>query len=590
MKPSTRFFLRLTNKIETRNSFVTVPTALYVAYIVGGYSGEKMTSLLISAVVALSVTAIPGIALRFARLSTLFKNLERNDADFLKIKKQLLVYPRFEANVISIRWIAAISICYLVFRLLSPLTTLETMPFVLIPFLTLPIGYTMIFFITENMLSELQMDPRISPVNLINESFTIFSMYKRTLLIVASIVVIPLVILGYFFFAASTGTMRFSNLIVHISCVGALSSLIVFILVRESTAGMDANLNMTIEALETMDRGDLNVKPVPMLTTAEIGIISQHVNKLAESLRGYENKNISLNRGLAALTQKLSGNALSLSDSTRNQASSVEEIMATAEEILSGTESVAITVDAQHESMISLNTRIDELSDIVSKIDETARSLNSMASNISGTAQDGTGTINSMLGSMKTVSSSSAQMISIVGIINDISDKINLLSLNASIEAARAGDAGRGFAVVADEISKLADQTAQSTKDIGGLIRTNDSEINGGIRHVENTVTTFSNIIDMVQSIGAMIVAIAEQINNQHEINALVTQKINEVMKKSDTIKIAMQEQKSAIDDITRAISSINEITQVNAENALLLSESAKNVDSMAAGLTSDKQ
>jgi methyl-accepting chemotaxis protein len=102
---------------------------------------------------------------------------------------------------------------------------------------------------------------------------------------------------------------------------------------------------------------------------------------------------------------------------------------------------------------------------------------------------------------MKKIGASSGEMTGIVEIINSISDQINLLSLNAAIEAARAGDAGRGFAVVADAISKLADQTATSIKDIDGLIRANTEEIERGISNARTTIETISGIIEGVESI-----------------------------------------------------------------------------------------
>ena len=92
---------------------------------------------------------------------------------------------------------------------------------------------------------------------------------------------------------------------------------------------------------------------------------------------------------------------------------------------------------------------------------------------------------------------SSREMMGIVDIINDISEKINLLSLNAAIEAARAGDAGRGFAVVADEISKLADQTAISIKEIDRLIKVNNDEITAGGDNIDSAIDTISACSDL---------------------------------------------------------------------------------------------
>jgi methyl-accepting chemotaxis protein len=92
-------------------------------------------------------------------------------------------------------------------------------------------------------------------------------------------------------------------------------------------------------------------------------------------------------------------------------------------------------------------------------------------------------------------------MSGILKIINEISEQINLLSLNAAIEAARAGDAGRGFAVVADEISQLADRTAQSLKEIASLISINNREIGEGQQGVDDAMNVIGRLVEGIGQI-----------------------------------------------------------------------------------------
>ncbi len=95
-------------------------------------------------------------------------------------------------------------------------------------------------------------------------------------------------------------------------------------------------------------------------------------------------------------------------------------------------------------------------------------------------ARAGQDSLHNMNSSMQKAGESSHEMQNIVGMISDISDQINLFSLNAAIESARAGDAGKGFAVVSDQISKLAEETANSIGEINTLIKENSSEIEAG--------------------------------------------------------------------------------------------------------------
>jgi len=215
-----------------------------------------------------------------------------------------------------------------------------------------------------------------------------------------------------------------------------------------------------------------------------------------------------------------------------------------------------------------------------------------MASNVTRDitvyATEGEKSLRSMDESMQKINSSSTEMTNIVGIINDISDKINLLSLNAAIEAARAGDAGRGFAVVADEISKLADQTSTSIKDIDSHIKLNNNEINRGTSTVGDAVKTISKIIDGVNSINTMIDEISNQMAHQQSLNSQVNSEAENAINRSDEMKMATEEQKIAVTEIALSISSVNELTQSNSEGAEKLFAHARHVREQAEHLMNE--
>jgi methyl-accepting chemotaxis protein len=168
----------------------------------------------------------------------------------------------------------------------------------------------------------------------------------------------------------------------------------------------------------------------------------------------------------------------------------------------------------------------------------------------------------------------------IVNIINDISDQINLLSLNAAIEAARAGEAGRGFAVVADEISRLADQTAQSIKDISVLIDQNSTQIDAGMGSVEHTVGALREVISGIGRIQQKMNTIAADGKGHLDAFREVNEAAGRVRDNAEQINIATTEQKDAIEDLVQSITSINQLTQQNASGA---EEIAGNAEEVAA-------
>ncbi len=285
---------------------------------------------------------------------------------------------------------------------------------------------------------------------------------------------------------------------------------------------------------------------------------------------------------LASSSNEMSTTASSLSENAQTQAASSEELTATIEEITAGMESVFDSADFQHHSIELLTEKMQEFSKTISITKNRISEMLNLTHNISGDIQIGNSNIDQLKESISTINKSSGEMRNIIKIINDISDQINLLSLNAAIEAARAGEAGRGFAVVADEISDLAEKTTESVKGISILIKSNDKEIKTGEDATAKTIDTISNILKDVNAISALMDGINNQMNKQLEDNELINKETNNVKIKSEEIKRAIEEQKVASNEVGKSISSINEVAQTFAAGSEEISGSTEEIAAMS--------
>ncbi len=314
----------------------------------------------------------------------------------------------------------------------------------------------------------------------------------------------------------------------------------------------------------------------------ELGEFSLNFNKFVKKIRDVISDIKRISVELSGMSSQLSSTTMIFSETAQNQASSVEEVNATTEELSAGMEFISDKTKDQHENLSKMVDKMNELSALINNMGTQVTESHKLTTIMSGNARTGENSIRTMNTSMHMINESSSKVSNIIQIINDISDKINLLSLNAAIESARAGEAGRGFAVVADEISKLADETAGSIKEIDKLIKMNNSEILKGLEISDETSRIIGSIIKGVESVTSMMNSMTDYMHNQLEAKDRMNAAAQIVKSKTDEIKNATSEHLISTEEIVKATSSINEMTQSIAGGAEEMASMSEEISGMS--------
>ena len=152
--------------------------------------------------------------------------------------------------------------------------------------------------------------------------------------------------------------------------------------------------------------------------------------------------------------------------------------------------------------------------------------------------------------------------------ITEIADRITMLALNAAIEAARAGEQGRGFAVVADEVNKLADQTTSLVKGMQQKIGEHSARISSELGFIGVTTDIFREVRSKILSTNDVLSGAVQFTGTLNSMNESIRLKIEELSSIAARIHDFSFEQKSTIDELTKAVNTISEISQKTLENA----------------------
>jgi methyl-accepting chemotaxis protein len=206
----------------------------------------------------------------------------------------------------------------------------------------------------------------------------------------------------------------------------------------------------------------------------------------------------------------------------------VEEINVGAAEIAAGNANLSVRTEEQAAALEETASTMEELAVTVKQNAENAAQANQLAAVSMGVAQRGGQNVDQVVATMRGISDSSRRIADIVSVIDGIAFQTNILARNAAVEAARAGEQGKGFAVVAGEVRTLAQRAAQAAKEIKALIETSVDTVAAGSAQVEATGQTMQEIVTSVQRVadimGEISAASAQQAGGIDQVSLAVTQ------------------------------------------------------------------
>jgi len=301
-----------------------------------------------------------------------------------------------------------------------------------------------------------------------------------------------------------------------------------------------------------------------------------------EQIRGILEETNRVALQLASSTEQMASTIQNFSLNAQSQAASIEEITSTIEEVAASSESINMMIRRQVGLSEKVRDDMENLHGIVTTEGEKMREAITIRDTLNGMVERSKGEIENVLQVMSTATSNFKDVQDTVGIIENISDQINLLSLNAAIEAARAGEHGRGFAVVAAEIGKLADNTSVNLKSINSMFNLSNESISDVYGRLQVFIASLNAMIEHISRFSAHIDLVVGLTEQDLELNSAARDSLTSVFSEATNVMNASDEQKLALDEVAKSIAVINGTTQTIAIGAQDLTTTSKNLADMA--------
>ncbi|WP_081661453.1 methyl-accepting chemotaxis protein [Halopiger djelfimassiliensis] len=342
----------------------------------------------------------------------------------------------------------------------------------------------------------------------------------------------------------------------------------------------DADLEHVLDVVSRCADGDLTVRMNEDADDETVAAIATEFNQLVETF--------------AETISDVDEFGDQVVGATEHVDSRVSDVKATSKDVSSSVSRISSGASDQHERIDTATKELQNLSAATEEVASSAEEAAATAQNVADRGQDGREAATSALEELDTIEERTehaletverlddriSEVESIVGLIRDIADETNLLALNASIQAAQAGEEGAGFGVVATEVKNLAEEAHEATEDIEasiGEIRAEADEtvseieatherVNNGVETAETALEAFTDLVDDIEETTVGVKEISDATDDQaasvEEIVSMVegiADISDETATKAEAVTVAAQEQTTSLTEVSASVSSLEE-------------------------------
>ncbi len=307
------------------------------------------------------------------------------------------------------------------------------------------------------------------------------------------------------------------------------------------------------KAAEAIAKGDLESEDVVVKSRDEIGILAESFAAMKDSLKYKQGIIEQIAEGAGDFTievelasekdtfgkfiQRMLG---SLNEVLSQVSASSEQVTSGSAQVSSASQSLSQGASEQASSLEEITSSITEINSQAKQNADNASEANAIAKQSMDNAQNGDNQMKELVSAMTGINESAEGIKKIVKVIDDIAFQINLLALNANVEAARAGKYGKGFAVVAEEVRNLAGRSATSVQETTQMVEDAIKNVEGGNQLVETTAAQLAEIVNAASKVTNLV----------------------------EEIAVASKEQAQGLEQINVGLGQVDQVTQSNTSSA----------------------